>query len=131
MEKQELIAKSKEVFEYHKNAKKVIATGDGNFFLPEALNLANDHARRNGVQVFEIARGDAFVELSTTGEQNPRHEADKKGIAELNLKNLDLTQPVDYNVLKALAEDLELVLENKKAATILAALIEYKSKLES
>jgi len=57
MEKQELIAKSKEVFEYHKNAKKVIATGDGNFFLPEALNLANDHARRNGVQVFEIARG--------------------------------------------------------------------------
>jgi len=42
-----------------------------------------------------------------------------------------LTQPVDYNVLKALAEDLELLLENKKAATILAALIEYKSKLES
>jgi hypothetical protein len=55
MDLKELKAKAIEVFEAT-GSDKLLSTGDGNFFLPAAKSLAEDHARKNGLKVTEILR---------------------------------------------------------------------------
>lgn len=50
MTKSELIEKSKEVFKLNPKAESLIATEDGQFFLPEAKGLALDYCRKKGVE---------------------------------------------------------------------------------
>jgi len=55
-DKNQFLEGAKAVFKDYPHVDKVIATGDGNFFLPNALSLAKNHCNKFGVQLFEITR---------------------------------------------------------------------------
>lgn len=60
-------------------------------------------------------------------DETAKLEAAKTSAIEL-LKATDV-ETLDYNAMKALAKDLQLVTSDKKAETLKATLVEYKTKL--
>lgn len=60
MDKKVLIEKAKQVFAFHKQAKILIATTDGQFFLEGSRNMAIDHAHKTGSQIVEIKKDETI-----------------------------------------------------------------------
>ena len=56
----ELVKGSKSIFDQHKTADALLATADGNYFLPEKRNAASMHARDNSLKLHEIKRTEVF-----------------------------------------------------------------------
>lgn len=47
---------AEQTFKAHPQADKIFVTTDGHSFMPQAKNMADFHARRNGLKVIEITR---------------------------------------------------------------------------
>ncbi|MCX6276936.1 MAG: hypothetical protein NT004_02420 [Bacteroidetes bacterium] len=60
IDKSKLIEKAKDVFDAHPLEEKIIVTGDGNFFLTNAIGLVRDHCRKAGVTMFFVSRSEAY-----------------------------------------------------------------------
>ncbi len=71
-----LLKGAKEVFKTHPKAKQVLATTDGQYFLPEAKDLANYHARKRGAKVVVIGRDEAIK--AETKPVEPEKKSSKK-----------------------------------------------------
>jgi hypothetical protein len=56
MEKEQLLKGAKAVFESWPEAEKILATTDGQYFLPAAKNHAMNHCRATGAVIMEISR---------------------------------------------------------------------------
>ena len=89
MTKSELIEKSKEVFKLNPKAESLIATEDGQFFLPEAKSLALDYCRKKGVEKHILNRdskAEAEAKAKEAAAANAAVEECKKLKAEADAK---------------------------------------------
>lgn len=76
MTKLELHELSKEIFNANPQTDKLIATNDGNFFLPAAKGLALDYCRKKGVEHQIITKYEVFEtqEVETQEVETPAVE---------------------------------------------------------
>lgn len=66
----ELLRLSASVFEYYPEEDTLLATTDGNFFLPQADHHASNHAKAFGLEVVKISREDILNLPSAMQNQN-------------------------------------------------------------
>lgn len=69
----ELKKRAQDVFDFHPNEKKVLATADGNIFLESKKNAAELHARLNGgltIHEFSRSEDNGEAEAKETGIKN-------------------------------------------------------------
>jgi hypothetical protein len=79
LEKSKFYEEARGGFEAYPQAEKLLVTGDGNLFLPNALSLAKNHCQKYGLQLFEITRDEVMKpietpELEPETEQTPEPE---------------------------------------------------------
>lgn len=63
----------------HPDTDSVLVVSDGTCFMPDALNLARDYARRNGQELQEVKRGEAVSD----DQVPPTHDVEEMTVAEI------------------------------------------------
>lgn len=76
--KKEHLNRIKEVFKSYPNEDKLIITSDGHIFLHNALSLAIDHARRNGLEYDIIHRNELNKSQENVESKEQKEPTEKK-----------------------------------------------------
>lgn len=81
MEKQELEKRVKEVFEIYPDTEVLVATTDGQVFLPKAESFAHTHAAKIGTKVVTYNRSEFFAssELAKTADTSEGNQEPDSG----------------------------------------------------
>lgn len=88
--KEQLQERSKEIFEKNPEQSKLIATTDGQFFLPNKLGQAKHHARSKKLGLVEIVKEEA----TKTSETTPKPMNAKEAIAAI--ANMEADEALEW-----------------------------------
>lgn len=101
----DLEAKAKETFEYHKQENEVFVTADGAVFLKKAKNYAQDHARRNNLELVTFSREDVYSSKKSKGSPVSLNDMTIPEIKELASKSdIELHSRKKADLIKELEE---------------------------
>lgn len=118
----QLLLLSIPVFSHNEDTDSLIATEDGQFWLPKAKGLAIDHARRNGVSHLVITRAEA--EASKPGKAPAKTDS---GLAELTVAKVkEWAETATIEQLKAGLSEVE---SKGGKAAIEAKILELEANL--
>lgn len=112
MNKEELNKAAEPVFEFHKDAEFLYATGDGQFFLPKAKNHAYNHAKMVGREVVKLHRdGKEPVESKKGKAENDEPTIESYNVKQLKevaaLNNIEITAKKKAGILAEVKAGLE------------------------